>query len=122
MTDWSDYFAGDEAVPSPVVRPYFITKGRTRAKVSFPIETLIVTSAEGEAAWSGLSFEQAHVIELCRTARSVAEIASLLSIPLGVVRVLLGDMAEDGLIKVYEPGSRDDTALLRRLIDGIRAL
>jgi hypothetical protein len=90
--------------------------------VDFPIETLIVTSADGEKALSMLSFEQATVIDVCRTARSVAEVASIVRIPLGVARVLLGDMAEDGLIKVYEPGSRDDTALLRRLIDGIRAL
>lgn len=122
MSDWSDDYGDDEALASPVVRPYFITKGRTRAKVSFPIETLIVTSADGEAASDRLNFEQATVIELCRSARSVAEVASLLSIPLGVARVLLGDMSEEGLIKVYEPGSRDDTALLRRLIDGIRAL
>lgn len=122
MSDWSDDYGDDGAELSPVVRPYFITKGRTRSKVSFPIETLIVTSAEGEKASDRLSFEQAQVIEQCRAARSVAEVASLISIPLGVARVLLGDMAEEGLIKVYEPGSRDDTALLRRLIDGIRAL
>lgn len=121
MSEWFDEPEGDGDT-SPVVRPYFITKGRTRAKVSFPIETLIVTSAEGERASGRLSFEQATVIELCTTARSVAEVASLLAVPLGVARVLLGDMAEEGLIKVYEPGSRDDTALLRRLIDGIRAL
>ncbi len=122
MTDWMEELDGEGSDASPVVRPYFITKGRTRAKVNFPIETLIVTSDDGEKASARLGFEQAHVIEVCRAARSVAEVASLLSIPLGVARVVLGDMAEDGLIKVYEPGSRDDTALLRRLIDGIRAL
>lgn len=123
MSDWmEEHDLDEEADASPVVRPYFITKGRTRATVDFPIETLIVTSAEGEKASSRLGFEQAHVIEVCRAARSVAEIASLVAIPLGVARVILGDLAEEGLIKVYEPGSRDDTALLRRLIDGIRAL
>jgi hypothetical protein len=112
----------DGGIAPPIVRPYFITRGRTRAKVDFSLETLIVTSARGEQAAGHLGFEQGQIAELCRAARSVVEIASLLSIPLGVARVVLGDMAEDGLIKVYEPGSRDDTALLRRLIDGIRAL
>ncbi len=122
MSEWLDELDDEGGELSPVVRPYFITKGRTRAKVNFPIETLIVTSHEGELASAQLSFERAQVTEVCRAARSVAEIATLVAIPLGVARVLLGDMAEDGLIKVYEPGSRDDTALLRRLIDGIRAL
>lgn len=111
----------DEDAPPPVVRPYFITKGRTRAEVDFPIETLVVTSAKGEAA-EGLAFEFGRVVEMCTAARSIAEVAWLLSVPLGVARVIVGDMASDGLIKVYEPGSRDDTALIRRLIDGIRAL
>jgi hypothetical protein len=122
MSDWFDEHDGDGGIAPPVVRPYFITKGRTRAKVEFPLETLIVTSPRGEHLVAHLGFEQLQIAELCRAARSVAEIASLLAIPLGVARVVLGDMAEDGLIKVYEPGSRDDTALLRRLIDGIRAL
>lgn len=111
----------DDDAPAPVVRPYFITRGRTRTEVNFPIETLVVTSSQGEAA-TGLAFEQGRVVEMCTAARSIAEVAWMLSVPLGVARVIVGDMAADGLIKVYEPGSRDDTALIRRLIDGIRAL
>jgi hypothetical protein len=116
---WDGSADADEV--APVVRPYFITRGRTRATVDFPIETLVVTSEQGEAS-NELDFERGRLVRLCTTARSIAEIAFMLSVPLGVARVLVGDLADEGHLKVYEPGSRDDTALIRRLIDGIRAL
>jgi hypothetical protein len=118
---WDGSVEEDDA-QAPVVRPYFITRGRTRATVDYPIETLVVTTEQGERSSGRLSFERGRLVELCTAARSIAEIAWMLSVPLGVARVLVGDLGDEGLIKVYEPGSRDDTALIRRLIDGIRAL
>jgi hypothetical protein len=122
ISDAWDGSVDEEGESVPVVRPYFITRGRTRASVDFPLETLVVTTEQGERSGGRLSFERARRVDVCTTARSIAEVAWMLSVPLGVARVLVGDLADEGLIKVYEPGSRDDTALIRRLIDGIRAL
>ena len=122
VTDEWDGSVDDDVDSAPVVRPYFITRGRTRASIDYPIETLVVTTEQGELSAGRLSFERARLVDVCTTARSIAEIAWMLSVPLGVARVLVSDLADEGLLKVYEPGSRDDTALIRRLIDGIRAL
>ena len=44
------------------------------------------------------------IVELCRRMRTVAEISALLKMPLGVVRVLLSDLADQGKIRVYGTG------------------
>jgi hypothetical protein len=65
------------------------------------------------------------IVELCRGTRSVAEVSALLRIPLGVVRVLISDLADQGRIRVYgtghEPGC-PDRALLERVLSGLRRL
>jgi hypothetical protein len=60
----------------------------------------------------------------CRRRQSVAEVSALLSLPLGVVRVLVGDMADEGLVRVHGPagdGRGPDPALLQRVLDGYGA-
>ncbi len=57
--------------------------------------------------------------------RTVAEISALLKMPLGVVRVLLSDLADQGKIRVYGTGhgtGQPDRALLERVLDGLRRL
>ena len=65
------------------------------------------------------------IIELCRRMRSVAEVSAMLKIPLGVVRVLLSDLADQGKIRVYGTGrgpGQPDRALLERVLVGLRRL
>ena len=73
-----------------------------------------------------LQVEHRAVAELCGDTRSVAEIAAPLKIPLGVVRVLLGDMAEQGLVYVNQTGNSagnvPDLALMERVLSGLRRL
>jgi hypothetical protein len=57
----------------------------------------------------------------------VAEVAALLAIPLGVARVLLGDMAGLGLVIVHQTASSTgkggpDLALMERVLSGLRRL
>jgi predicted ArsR family transcriptional regulator len=71
--------------------------------------------------------EMRAIVELCRRMRTVAEIAALLKMPLGVVRVLLSDLADQGKIRVYGTGTghgtgRPDRALLERVLSGLRRL
>jgi hypothetical protein len=62
---------------------------------------------------------------LCHELLSIAEVSAHLHLPLGVVRVLVGDMADEQLVVVYRPahaGDRPDLALLERVLDGLRTI
>ncbi|MGH4009747.1 MAG: DUF742 domain-containing protein, partial [Pseudonocardiaceae bacterium] len=92
-----DEWAEPEVSP-PAARPYTWTGGRTSPVFDLAVETLVSTSAHGRDMAALTSVEHRAVAELCRDPRSVAEVAALLSLPLGVARVLLGDMADIGLV------------------------
>jgi hypothetical protein len=116
--------AADEA---RLVRPYTVTGGRTRSSAAseLPMETLVVCSARGQAAWTELQFERADVVRLCVALQSVAEVSARLHLPLGVARVLVGDLHAEGLLDVHRPLSTHkgpDAALLGKVLDGLQAL
>ncbi|PZT68564.1 DUF742 domain-containing protein [Streptomyces sp. SW4] len=119
------------------VRPYSLTGGRTRFGHVLLVETFVAATAAIEAAderkeltsapLSRVMPEMRAIVELCRRMRTVAEIAALLKMPLGVVRVLLSDLADQGKIRVYGTGTghgtgRPDRALLERVLSGLRRL
>jgi hypothetical protein len=109
-----------------VVRPYSWTQGRTRPVQDLAVETLVSTSDEGRDLTSICSAEHAAIAQLCTDMRSVAEVAALLSLPLGVARVLLADMIDTGLVHVHRNplgcGDSPDLALLERVLDGLYRL
>ncbi|MES4904852.1 MULTISPECIES: DUF742 domain-containing protein [unclassified Streptomyces] len=115
------------------VRPYSLTGGRTRSGHVLLVETFVATleTPDGavEPALSGPASrmvpEIRAIVDLCRRMRSVAEVSALLKIPLGVVRVLLSDLADQGKIRVYGTGrgpGQPDRALLERVLSGLRRL
>ncbi|WP_042167384.1 DUF742 domain-containing protein [Streptomyces sp. NBRC 110035] len=120
------------------VRPYSLTGGRTRFGYVLLVETFVASTAELEAAGERKELPQGSlkstvmpelraIVELCRRMRTVAEISALLKMPLGVVRVLLSDLADQGKIRVYGTGTghgtgRPDRALLERVLSGLRRL
>ncbi|MGH3802615.1 MAG: DUF742 domain-containing protein [Pseudonocardiaceae bacterium] len=107
-------------------RPYTWTGGRTSPVLDLAVETLVSTSAHGRDVAALTSVEHRAVAELCRDPRSVAEVAALLSLPLGVARVLLGDMADIGLVVVHRTanasGDTPEAALMERVLSGLRRL
>lgn len=114
-----------------LVRPYAVTQGRTRPKLQIAIEALVETTVRGRSAGNrpgGHGQEQQYIATLCDgRLQSLAEIAARMQLPLGVARVLIADMAADGLVAVYEPTSLDDndavgTELLERVLSGLRRL
>jgi hypothetical protein len=107
----------------PVVRPYALTGGRTRPQRAYPLEALVVTSGLGQRYDVRRSPEAQAICALCRSSRSVAEVAAHLEVPLGVARVLIGDLVGEGLVRVHE-GADDapDTDLLERVLSGLRRL
>jgi hypothetical protein len=109
--------------PDRLVRPYLITGGRTRAVGTLPLETLVEITDEAHQRSGSLQFEARRVIELCQTPLSIAEIAALIMIPLGVARVLVADLADGDLLKIHRTVSADgpDIPLLERLLDELRS-
>src|SRR5712691_11827505 len=93
---WLDQDAG------PVARPYALTGGRTRSRSStkFELVDLIVATSAPAAGALAAGPEHRRLLRMCRRPVAVAELASLVDLPLGTVRVLLGDLAAEGLITV----------------------
>jgi hypothetical protein len=113
--------------PSGLVRPYAMTGGRTRPRYQLAIEALVSTTADPERLRGQLP-EHQRICQLCREVKSVAEISALLTIPLGVVRILVADLAEAGLVAIHQPGGdaaaggQPDVTLLERVLSGLRKL
>ena len=109
-----------------VVRPYVLTGGRTRPTgPTLALDTTIRTAVtEVSAPPRPDTPEAERIVELCHTPTSLAELAGRLTIPVGVVRVLVGDLAGAGTLIVDPPtpGVATDVGLLEKLLDGIRAL
>jgi Protein of unknown function (DUF742) len=109
------------------VRPYAWTRGRTKSGFDLAIETLVSMSPRGREQTGLMQVEHRSVADLLsEQTRSVAEIAALLSLPLGVARVLLGDMAGLGMVTVHQTasstGKEPDLALMERVLSGLRRL
>jgi len=107
------------------VRPYTLTGGRTRAQTEMAIETILVRTAAGDVRAERMTMEKGDILRLCREPSSLAEISAHLHLPLGVARVLVGDMTDEGLVdfnRSQAGGDRPSLRLLERVFDGLQAL
>ena len=109
------------------VRPYTVTMGRTAPDdpADLEIEALVEATPQGRRALPELRLEWRAIIILCREPVSIAEISARLDVPLGVGRVLVADMAAEGLVQVHRPagaGEQPDLALLDRVLQGLHTL
>jgi hypothetical protein len=116
----------DQPAPDPQrVRPYAMTGGRTSpTHDALEIETLISTTSVGGQT-PKLTVEQRAIAALCHDILSIAEVSAKLHLPLGVVRILVGDMADEHLVMVHRPdhaGDRPDLAVLERVLYGLHTL
>lgn len=118
--DWLDHEAG------PVVRPYTMTGGRARpATGGLNLLTYVEALYAPEADLIHLQPEHRLILGMTRKALSLAEIAGRLDLPLGVVRVLVGDLLQANLVSTFESQTTvtpPDEQLLQAVIDGLRAL
>ncbi|CAN5556866.1 DUF742 domain-containing protein [soil metagenome] len=106
------------------VRPYTITAGRTRSAVDLPFEATLRRLTDPSGVQPGLGSGARQVLSLCDQ-KSVAEVSALASMPIGVVRVLLGDLVEQGFVQVQatitESSSNDERIeLIERTLRGLR--
>jgi hypothetical protein len=113
-----------------LVRPYAHTGGRTRSSHDLALEALVSSNGQpGDGVVDEVlsSHHRRVIVDMCLRPRSVAEVAALLSLPLGVARVLLGDLATAGVVVVHPTaGSTGDGApdldFMRRVLLGLRRL
>jgi Protein of unknown function (DUF742) len=116
----------EEGIDAAIVRPYAWTRGRTKSSLDLRIEALVTTSELGEDIQALSQTEHRSVAELCTEPRSVAEVATLLHVPLGVAKVLLGDMANLGLVIVHKTATgganKAHLMLMERVLSGLRRL
>jgi hypothetical protein len=113
----------------PVVRPYAVTGGRTEPADGEVLDLIAVIVDSGRPAdpadQLGLSPEHRRILNLCRRPATVADVASDTGLPVGVIRVLLADLIQQGRIKVLRgrPADQKPSAqLLREVLHGLRAL
>ncbi|MFC9931101.1 DUF742 domain-containing protein [Streptomyces sp. NPDC127190] len=113
-----------------LVRPYTVTRGRTRPSQRHDIDLMSrVTAVDDDMAdRPAVDHAGAALLDLVRRGpRPVVELAADADLPLTVVRVLLGDLAEAGLIRVDAPrgvraGPGADPGLLREIVARLRDL
>jgi Protein of unknown function (DUF742) len=116
---WLDREAG------PVVRHYALTAGRTRPPgEKLGLIDVVTAVSEPRADTRGLEPEHRRLIDLCQTPAAVADLASQIDLPLGVVRILLGDLREQGLVRVVRAPGCDTgrESVLKSVLEGLRAL
>jgi hypothetical protein len=108
-----------------IVRPYALTAGRTRASVDLPLEAVLrLDTSATRRAWN--EDVTGKIISICDS-RSVAEVSALVQRPIGVVRVLIGDLVQQGYVHVQATLTEDSSDnerfdLLERTLRGLRAL
>ncbi|MFF5568952.1 DUF742 domain-containing protein [Streptomyces sp. NPDC012623] len=125
--DQQHWFDGEAG---PVVRPYAMTRGRTSSASRHRLDLIALVVCEPAAADPGrdqtLSPEHVEIVDRCYTSpQSIAELAASLDLPVGVVRVLVGDLVEDEIVRVTRPvppAELPDESILREVINGLRAL
>jgi hypothetical protein len=122
-----DLYDDEMVEDARTVRPYALTRGRTRpGRTDLPLEAL-VRSIPGSQDPVGTS-ERRRILELTdEQILSVAELSAHLSLPLGVVRVVVGDLAEEGLVVVHSgspstPAPATNLKVLESVLNGISSL
>src|SRR3954462_3738482 len=118
----------DDTDEPQLVRPYTLTAGRTDSRVYLPLEAPIETGLLPPKAprWPGNDV-RGQILTMCADSPSVAEIAAVLSLPLGVARVLIGDLVTQGYLRVHATLGDSITLderreLIGRTLRGLRAL
>jgi hypothetical protein len=118
---WLDAEAGR------VVRPYALTQGRTRhSGEAFDLVATVLTTQARIADLGSLGPEHVSVLQIAQVPTTVVDIASDVDLPLGVVRILLGDLRELGLVTIQAPvpmkPRQVDRNTLREVLHGLRGL
>ena len=115
---WFDQEAG------PVVHPYAVTKGRTESATAFGLIDVVMATGGRPSEQFRPGPEHRRILGVCRRPVPVVDLTSEIDLPLGVVRVLLGDLAEEGMLRIVSAQRQpvSDHRLLKMVLDGLESL
>ncbi len=123
-TGYETHWYEDES--GPLVRPYTVTRGRTRPVRQHAFDLMSTVAPVSAQPPTGLDHARAALLELLGdTARPLAELAADADLPVGALRVLLGDLLDAELITIApaRPAmEQPDPELLQEVIDRLREL
>ena len=122
---WSD--DEDQDAEEFTVRPYTVTGGRTRpSNADLPVEALVEALAAPEV---GMTPERRKILELTKSSYlSIAELSAHVHLPVGVVRVVVSDLAQSGKVRVHgltmtsSPQPATTISVLESVLNGISSL
>ena len=122
---WSD--DDDQDAEEFTVRPYTVTGGRTRpSNADLPVEALVEAVAVPEI---GMTPERRKILELTKTSYlSIAELSAHVHLPVGVVRVVVSDLAQSGKVRIHgltmtsAPQPATTISVLESVLNGISSL
>jgi hypothetical protein len=117
--EWLDQDAG------PVVRPYAIAGGLTRPSGErFDLLDLVRAARRAVQDPAQLTPEQADLLQRCQMPAPLADLAADLDLPVGVIRILVHDLRERGLVTIHraQPAGVSDLKILQEVVDGLRRL
>ena len=106
-------------------RLYTVTGGRSRAeRADLDLVTLIVSESD---PGPGMQSEHAKILRICRNPTAVVEVASVLGLPVGVVKILLSDLLHEGSVSARHPSSMrparlPDADFLKKVLVGLQNL
>lgn len=111
----------------PFVRPFALTGGRVTTSTPLPLEALVRTTSTGTRVAPAVTPVLRALLDLAADHVGVVEVAARLAVPIGVCRVLIADLLDEGLVVVAPPASAigdagADQVLLERVLDGVRRL
>lgn len=97
--------------PVSTVRPYLVTGGRTSTgEDEVPLETLVRAGGglgaphRGTALPRGATSEARSIVELTSDRYlTVAELSAMVALPVPVVRVVVDDLARQGVVSLHRP-------------------
>jgi len=121
VTSEREIWYDDEA--GPLVRPYAVTRGRTRGPtLSLQLITLVVaTGTITRESRALLGPEHLQILSLCHYPTSVAELSAHLGLPLSIVKILIGDLVDMRLVATRS-AAMPDPHVLQAVLNGIRRL
>jgi Protein of unknown function (DUF742) len=104
-----------------LVRPYTVSNGRTSAKISLDLLSMVMST--GGVPVSRLEPDHAQALAICAQPASVAEIAARLRLPAMVTKVLVSDLLECGAVTTRQPHAitgPGDRIILERVLDALQ--
>jgi hypothetical protein len=114
-----------EVDETSAVRPYAVTGGRTRSSSDLPIEALVQSL---RAPAPGMTNETVKILDLTATEfLSIAELSAHVKLPVGIVRVIVSDLADEGKVRIHgiangQSGLATSLSVLESVLNGISSL